>query len=304
MSKTLNYYELDPENNHFDDVVIDITHRCNMKCKNCYIPNRDVPDMNADLMIDAISRFPKKTTIRIIGAEPTMRKDLPELITRIKKVPHRMTLLTNGLRLSRINYVQTLKDAGLRNLYLSMNGVDNDDWYEEIDELRCADKKISAMLNAKKLNILRDIGCIIVYGVNNDAPSRFIKLLKNNNIENVCLRFKTIGQIGRHMDTEFQMGMDDLIQLVSKQFNVSVDYIKHWQDKWTFPGGKKEDDTFYFPINENNTRVYKGIWVKLTNWNSTGKDTVLSNSKRRGRLTEDFKVAPFFEHVTENEGGY
>ena len=302
--KPINYYELKPEENHFDDVVIDVTHRCNMQCKNCYIPNREIPDMDADRMIEAISKFPKKTTIRIIGAEPTMRKDLPELITRIKQVPHRMALLTNGLRLARLNYVQTLKNAGLRNVYLSMNGVDNDDWYEEIDELRCAEKKIQAMQNSVKLNILRDIGCIIVWGVNNDAPKRFLKLLRNNNIDNVSLRFKTIGQIGRHMDTKFQMGMDDLINLVSKQLGVSVDYIKSWQDKWTFPGGKKEDDTFYFPLSEKSTRVYKGIWIKLTNWNSDGKETVLSNSRRRGRLTEDFNVAPFFEHVTENEGGY
>ena len=302
--KPINYYELKPEENHFDDVVIDVTHRCNMQCKNCYIPNREIPDMDADRMIEAISKFPKKTTIRIIGAEPTMRKDLPELITRIKQVPHRMALLTNGLRLARLNYVQTLKNAGLRNVYLSMNGVDNDDWYEEIDELRCAGKKIQAMQNSAKLNILRDIGCIIVWGVNNDAPKRFLKLLRNNNIDNVSLRFKTIGQIGRHMDTKFQMGMDDLINLVSKQLSVSVDYIKSWQDKWTFPGGKKEDDTFYFPLSEKSTRVYKGIWIKLTNWNSDGKETVLSNSRRRGRLTEDFNVAPFFEHVTENEGGY
>ena len=302
--KPINYYELKPEENHFDDVVIDVTHRCNMQCKNCYIPNREIPDMDADRMIEAISKFPKKTTIRIIGAEPTMRKDLPELITRIKQVPHRMALLTNGLSLARLNYVQTLKNAGLRNVYLSMNGVDNDDWYEEIDELRCAGKKIQAMQNSAKLNILRDIGCIIVWGVNNDAPKRFLKLLRNNNIDNVSLRFKTIGQIGRHMDTKFQMGMDDLINLVSKQLDVSVDYIKSWQDKWTFPGGKKEDDTFYFPLSEKSTRVYKGIWIKLTNWNSDGKETVLSNSRRRGRLTEDFNVAPFFEHVTENEGGY
>ena len=183
--KPINYYELKPEENHFDDVVIDVTHRCNMQCKNCYIPNREIPDMDADRMIEAISKFPKKTTIRIIGAEPTMRKDLPELITRIKQVPHRMALLTNGLRLARLNYVQTLKNAGLRNVYLSMNGVDNDDWYEEIDELRCAEKKIQAMQNSAKLNILRDIGCIIVWGVNNDAPKRFLKLLRNNNIDNV-----------------------------------------------------------------------------------------------------------------------
>jgi uncharacterized radical SAM superfamily Fe-S cluster-containing enzyme len=82
-------------------------------------------------MLEAISKFPKRTMIRIIGAEPTMRKDLPEMISRIKKTGNRCTLLTNGLRLSKDNYVKKLKQHGLRHCYLSMNGADNDDYYEK-----------------------------------------------------------------------------------------------------------------------------------------------------------------------------
>ena len=141
MSKTLNYYEIEPENNTFVEVVADVTHRCNMSCKNCYIPNRNIPDMDIDRLIDCVSRFPKRTMIRIIGAEPTMRKDLPEIITRVKQAGHKVCVLTNGLRLAKIHYCQQLKDAGLRHIYISMNGVDNDDWYETIDELRCAEKR-------------------------------------------------------------------------------------------------------------------------------------------------------------------
>ena len=183
---SLNYYEQNPEDNHFTDVVIDVTHRCNMNCKNCYIPNRDVPDMDMSRMLEAIRKFPNKVTIRIIGAEPTMRRDLPEMITKIRDTTrHRITLLTNGLKLARRHYVQELKDSGLKNLYLSMNGVDNDEWYEKIDELKCATKKMQAMRHAHELRILRDIGCIIVDCVNNEAPSRFIKMLDENNIGNI-----------------------------------------------------------------------------------------------------------------------
>ena len=300
----MKYYELDPENNHFTDVVIDVTHRCNMMCKNCYIPNREIPDMDADLMIDALSRFPKKVTVRIIGAEPTMRKDLPKLITRIKKTNHRITLLTNGLKLARESYVEQLKNAGLKNLYLSMNGVDNDDWYEKIDELRCANKKMKAMVYSHKHKILRDIGCIITQGVNEDAPSRMLSMLKQHNIGNVTLRFKTIGQIGRFMPEEYQMTMDDLINIMSNQLNLSKDYVEYWRDNWIYPDNRQEKDSFLFPLNPDSKRVYSGIWIKLVNWNKYGKETVLSNSTRRGRLTENFKVAPFFEHVTQNEGEY
>ncbi len=300
----LNYYELEPEDNHFTDVVVDVTHRCNMKCKNCYIPNREIPDMDADLMIETIKKFPKRVTIRIIGAEPTMRKDLPELITRVLGTGHKVTLLTNGLRLSLEKYVKSLKDAGLKHLYMSLNGVDNDDWYEKIDEMRCSKKKIQAMVNANKYNLLRDVGCIIVNGVNEEAPVRMIEMFKRYDIKNVVVRFKTIGQLGRYMEGVHQMGMDSLIDIVCKQLNLKEDYVRWWQNNWIYPESRQEKDSFLFPLNPDQKLVYKGIWIKLVNWNTEGKSTVLENSTRRGRVTENFKVAPFFEHVTNNEGGY
>ena len=45
---TLNYYEQEPEDNTFQDIFVDITHRCNMECKNCYLPTRTPPDMQLE----------------------------------------------------------------------------------------------------------------------------------------------------------------------------------------------------------------------------------------------------------------
>jgi len=84
MTNLPGYYELDPEDNHFTDVTADVTHQCNMTCQNCYIPNRDIPDMDIDKLINTINRFPKRTMIRIMGAEPTMRNDLTDIIVRIR----------------------------------------------------------------------------------------------------------------------------------------------------------------------------------------------------------------------------
>ena len=50
MTNLPGYYELDPEDNHFTDVTADVTHQCNMTCQNCYIPNRDIPDMDICLL--------------------------------------------------------------------------------------------------------------------------------------------------------------------------------------------------------------------------------------------------------------
>ena len=304
-----NYYELEPENNIFQDVVIDVTHRCNMNCKNCYIPNREIPDMDINKMLEAIKKFPKKTMIRIIGAEPTMRKDLPEMITLIKKTGHRCSLITNGLRIANDSYVKTLKQHGLTHCYISMNGADNDDWYEKIDELRCATKKVKALENLKNNKFLIDTGTIIVKGINDDVISRLLSMFERLEVKNVMARIKNVGNLGRSMyDNESgNYTMDDLIGLASKQTGLSVDYIESWRNKPIYQNTEPEIDSFIFPLKkeqEGKLLHKSGIWFKIANWKGNGGKIPFAGQTRRGRLTPDFKVAPFFEHVVANEGGY
>ena len=315
----MNYYELEPSANHFTDVMVDVTHRCNMTCKNCYIPNRDIPDLDANKLIETISQFPKRTMIRIVGAEPTMRKDLPELITRIRSTGHRATLLTNGLRLADMDYVKTLKASGLNHVYLSLNGVDNDDWYEEIDELRCSTKKIQALQNLSAAKFIIDTGTIVVRGVNDEAPAKMLDLYNRLGIKHALCRIKNVGKLGRSMfdtdagehrlDINTNYTMDGLIKLISDQTGVSVDYIESWRNKPIYENETPEDSSFIFPLNPNSQGklMHKsGIWFKIADWNTfSNPDGVpLPNNTRRGRLTQDFKVAPMSEHVKRNEGGY
>jgi len=303
-----NYYEQEPEQNTFQDVIIDVTHRCNMNCKNCYIPNRDIPDMDIDLMINAISKFPKRTMIRIIGAEPTMRNDLGEMISRIRKTGHRCTLLTNGLRLAKESYVQHLKHSGLTHCYLSMNGADNDDYYEQIDELRCATKKVAALENLQRNRFIIDTGTIIVKGINDDVVERMLALYKRVNVNNVICRIKNVGDIGRSMADQDNYTLEELVTLVARQTGLSEDYIYSWRNKPIYQNDEPEVDSFMFPMNPESEGKFmhkSGVWFKIANWKGEeGQDIPLRNNKRRGRLTPEFKVAPFFEHVKMNEGGY
>ena len=302
------YYEQEPENNTFQDVIIDVTHRCNMNCKNCYIPNRDVPDMDMELMLEAISKFPKRTMIRIIGAEPTMRNDLGEMISRIKKTGNRCTLLTNGLRLARESYVQHLKPSGLSHCSVSMNGADNDDYYEQIDELRCATKKVAALKNLVNNKFIIDTGTIIVKGINDDVVERMLSMYKRTGVEHVVCRIKNVGDIGRSMADQDNYTLEELVTLVSQQTGLSEDYIYHWRNEPIYQNDQPEIDSFMFPMDPKSKGKFmhkSGVWFKIANWKGEpGQNVPLRNNTRRGRLTPDFKVAPFFEHVKMNEGGY
>lgn len=315
----MNYYELEPEQNHFSDVMVDVTHRCNMTCKNCYVPNREVPDMDADKLIETIKKFPNRTMIRVVGAEPTMRKDLPQLIRRIRETGHRATLLTNGLRLANDDYVKELKANRLSHVYLSLNGVDNDDWYEEIDELRCATKKVQALENLVNNKFIIDTGTIIVKGVNDEAVSRLLHLYKRTGVTNVLARIKNVGRLGRSMfdedlgghvvtlDTNYSM--DGLIKLIAYQTGLSEDYIQSWRNNPIYQNEDVEESSFVFPMDPSavGKPFHKsGVWFKIADWNTfSNPDGVpLPGNTRRGRLTEDFKVAPMSEHVKLNEYKY
>lgn len=289
---------LKPEDNPYHVLVCDITHKCNMKCANCYIPNRNIADMNNERLFEFLKRLPKRVEVRLMGGEPTVRKDLPYLINNIRKLGHRPTILTNGLKLHRKKYVEELYNAGLRSLNISMNGADDDSVYEVMDEMKCATKKIKAMENVASLGMYLNINCIIQKGVNEHVPERLISMCKEKNL-NAVLRFRNVGQIGRYtLEREENYTFDDLVQLIANVTHKPIDWIRehHYVD------GYNEEHNVLFPLEENKRR--HTTWIKITDWSPPGETIPDPKSKRRGRITENFMVAPFFEHVKENEGGY
>ena len=305
VEKIVNYYEQSPEENTFMDIMADITHKCNMTCKNCYIPNRDVPDMDLEKFRDFLSRLDGRCMIRIVGAEPTMNPRCDDYIKAVFEFEHRCILLTNGLRLAHKSYVDKIHDSGLRHVYLSLNGVDNDDWYEAIDELRCTEKKISALRNLKKRKFILDTGTIIVPGVNEDAPGALLELFDKENINNVLMRIKNVGQLGRYQtEVDDNVKLNQLVKLCAEQMNVSEDYINSFRDAKLY-GMYQESNSILFPLREGNKVLNRGRWVKITNWDTDNESGIPDpNSQRRGRITENFTVAPLYEHIKMNEGGY
>ena len=139
-------------------IVLFITNKCNMECANCYIPNTDVPDMDVQKLYAFLKKLPKRIIVRLIGAEPTMRTDLCDIIRNVKKHGHNVSLTTNGLKLSSSGYVLKLKEAGLRMVLISMNGAERPSAYEILDgkEVYC-NMKIKALRNCMNMNMIMNM---------------------------------------------------------------------------------------------------------------------------------------------------
>ena len=290
-----------PENNPFETIMVDVTHRCNMECSNCYLPNRDIPDMDINKLYKAIDMLPSKTFIRLIGAEPTMRSDIFNIIKTIKGKGHHVSLTTNGLKLANESYVKRLKEEGLRLVLLSMNGADEDDVYKVLDEGKWATAKTRALKNLMKHNMIINTGTIIAKGVNEHTIKRQVDMFgeyanetKYNLKIKPVLRFRTIGAIGRYME-DSTIQYEDFIELAAQQLNISTNYIKN-SDLKALKDVKNNTYGLIFP--------YKNLLIRLVDWSAEEDGIPDGGSKSRGRITQDFKIAPFFEHVKENEFSY
>ena len=292
------YYELDPKDNHFYSIFVDVTHKCNMECANCYVPIRTVPDLDKDKLFDVLKQLPSKTEIRLIGGEPTVRTDLAEIVNQIRVLGHRPTMMTNGLMLARPNYAKELADAGMRSIYISLNGADDDDIYLIMDGVKCAERKIKAWHECQQAKMHVNVGAILQNDVNNHIPKRLLELSKQIGGHHI-LRYRNVGQIGRFsIGKNKNWNFNDLLTLICNDYGKDVS----WAKNFTSINGYKENNVVFFPMDE--TKKLRTTWVKITDWSPVNSDIPDPGSKRRGRLTQDFKLAPFFEHVKKYENIY
>jgi len=292
----LNYYELEPRNNRFYSIIADITHKCNMSCSNCYIPNRAIPDMDKFKLFDLLKKLPFKCEIRLIGAEPTMRKDLPEIISKVKELNHRPVIVTNGLKLSNLEYVKTLKKAGLFVVNISLNGGNSNKIYQKTDGGAFANIKIKALQNLARTGFFINTNTILIRGINESVPLDIYNQLKSLKVKRAVMRFRNVGQLGRYaISKKGNYSFQELISLVARDFKLSEnEIIKHNQID-----GYREKNTILFPVRKGQT-----IYIKITDWSPEKSSFPDPNSQRRGRITSSFKIAPFFEHIKMNEFGY
>ncbi|OFZ29175.1 MAG: hypothetical protein A2622_14125 [Bdellovibrionales bacterium RIFCSPHIGHO2_01_FULL_40_29] len=285
------YYEVKPEDSDFYTIGIDVTHRCNMNCKNCYSPERLVEDFKKNDLISVFNNLKKRTEIRFTGGEPTLRQDLPELIMAAKKAKHRVAIMTNGIKLSDLEYCKNLYDAGLRFVCISLNGADDDRIYTLIDNQKCAFKKMTALDNCIKTGFFININLIVVKGINEHCVSRIIDIVKRYNIK-CTIRFRNIGQIGNHMKQE-NYTFQELLDLIPNLLNIQKPNYQAYHKV----NGHDEDHNVLFPLSNEPSNK---IWIKITDWAPVNSNIPDPGSKRRGRLTQNLMIAPFFENVELN----
>lgn len=94
--------------------LVDITRRCSISCRSCYntVDGTDKPLDDVKAEIRQLAAMRRLNSISIVGGEPTLHPDLPEIIRFIRSLGLHAELFTNGLFLDE-QMVERLARSGL-----------------------------------------------------------------------------------------------------------------------------------------------------------------------------------------------
>jgi len=196
-------------------------------------------------------------------------------------------------------YAKELKESGLNLLGLSMNGGTNSDLYQLFDNGKYAKSKMIALDNCFKYKMLPHINMIVDPSNVNEIPNLLeyiVKTALKNNIRfsptrfPVMIRLKSIGKMGIYRDT-YTYNINELQNIVKNLHGNNVTFYN------TIDGHlEKRSMTYSFPTKA-------GIMLgKITDWSVDDDGCPDSGSTRRGILTDNYKVAPFFEYYIKKQG--
>jgi cyclic pyranopterin phosphate synthase len=144
---------------------VSVTDRCNLRCTYCLPEDADFPFGDRDFLspeeietiVGALVRLGIRR-VRLTGGEPLVRKDLLEIVRRLKALPglDNLALSTNGTELARL--APALKMAGVDRVNISVDSLDPARFREitrrgDLEEVwRGVEAALAAGLDPVKLN--------------------------------------------------------------------------------------------------------------------------------------------------------
>lgn len=214
--------------------LIDVTNRCNLKCPICFANaavSKKIYEPTFEeihqMLINLRENKPVATpAIQYSGGEPTVRKDIVDLIKLAKDEGFSHTqIATNGLRLaSRENLAKELKEAGLNTVYLAFDGMTPAPYIANRGR-DLLPEKLKAIENCRAAGLGVVLVPTIVKGINEDQIGDIISFAIENMDIIHGVNFQPVAFAGRTPAEEVEeqrITIPDFVKLVEKQTNKAI----------------------------------------------------------------------------------
>ncbi|HBH35997.1 MAG TPA: GTP 3',8-cyclase MoaA [Gammaproteobacteria bacterium] len=216
---------IDPFGRRVEYVRLSVTDKCNMRCFYC-IPKgfTDFEEPDNWLTFDEVERLMGifadlgVKRLRLTGGEPLVRRNLPELATRLSAIPgiEDLSLSTNASLLS--EHAPALKDAGVSRINVSLDSLQPERFKEitggtlqtVLDGLQAAKR---AGLSPVKINV------VAMKGLNDDEFESIVDYCLENDFTLRFIETMPVGSTGKDA-TDYYYDLQQLKKRLQKRFNL------------------------------------------------------------------------------------
>lgn len=212
------------KNKLFPVIMVPITHRCNLECNFCFVPNREREDMPIEQFKDIVDKIPD-CTLCVTGGEPTLREDLFDILNILKRNPkiRHISMATNGIKLADRDYVRELKKAGLSWILFSFNGF-SERVYRETNNRDLLDIKLKALENIREEKIPTAISPTLVRGLNEKDIKPIIEYALDNQFPFYEIRIRGAARVGVHKEID-PLCASEMLDIVAKAIGLNKEYF-------------------------------------------------------------------------------
>lgn len=144
---------------------LNINRCCNLRCEWCYAKNTGFdPYSNISLddakkTINLIAEIGINSVI-LIGGEPTLHPFLCEIIRYAKDKSMVVSIVSNGLKFTDMDFLQKVKDSGLDFINLSLKG-ENQNQFQNITGVDAFNEVMNAIKNISKSGIEFNVAMVL-----------------------------------------------------------------------------------------------------------------------------------------------
>jgi GTP 3',8-cyclase len=236
------------------DLRISVIDRCNFRCPYCmpedqYAHDYQFLSKDQRLRFEEIERLARAFAslgvhkLRLTGGEPLLRRDLPELVRMLVKIPgiDDVALTTNGVLLPK--FAASLRDAGLQRLTVSLDSIDPETFRKLSGARGEVEEVLAGIAAAQAAGFERiKINCVVMRGVND---AHVLDLLERFRGTGHIVRFIEYMDVGtvNHWRGESVVGSAELIERIGARWplrSLQRNYRGEVAERYEFVDGAGE----------------------------------------------------------------
>jgi cyclic pyranopterin phosphate synthase len=154
--------------------------------------------------------------VRLTGGEPLLRRDVPDLVSRLASRPciRDLAMTTNGVLLA--EHAQPLKDAGLHRLTVSLDTLHRDR-FEQLTRSDELDRVLAGITTAAPLFPGLKIDTVVIRGTNDDELADLLEFGRRHGAEVRFIEYMDVGG-ATHWSADRVMSRRQMLEALSAHY--------------------------------------------------------------------------------------